>query len=95
MNLFNKIKKEKFDMECPICGNITFNSKDFKYNICKECDWEYDEIEIKDKSICGANPVSFNKYKEIYKEIKTKKPNFSCRNKKDKELIRKMLKKTN
>jgi hypothetical protein len=58
-------------------------------------DWEYDEIEIKDKSICGANPVSFNKYKEIYKEIKTKKPNFSCRNKKDKELIRKMLKKTN
>ena len=35
-------------MKCPVCGNDTFDDKDYKYQICEECFWEYDVLQLKD-----------------------------------------------
>ena len=75
-------------MKCPVCGNDTFNEMDYEYDICPECFWEYDTVQVKDPDYSGgANRHSLNEYKELYKSLRKKNPEFSCRNPADKELM--------
>ena len=79
-------------MKCPICQNETFNEKDYEYDICKECFWEYDILQVKHPNYAGgANNYSLNEYKKLYEELKLRNPNFSCKNHNDRELITKLV----
>lgn len=92
MSWFSKIRKN--DMKCPVCGNFTFNSKDYLYYICKECYWEYDPIQVDDHNYWGgANGASINEYKKVYKKLKSENPKFSCKNENDRNLMFKMTNK--
>ena len=43
-------------MKCSVCKNDTFNEKDYQYEICEECLWEYDIIKVENpNSEGGAN----------------------------------------
>ena len=54
-------------MKCPICQNETFNDKDYEYQICGECFWEYDLLQVENPNLSGgANKQSLNEYKKIY-----------------------------
>lgn len=54
-------------MICPICGRNTFDDNDYLYNICGECFWEYDEVQVADPDFPGgANRLSLNEYKKQY-----------------------------
>lgn len=75
-------------MKCPVCGNDTFAEKDYEYEICEECFWEYDILQVKNPDLSGgANRHSLNEYKKIYYKLKSENPNFSCRNEADKKRI--------
>lgn len=75
-------------MKCPVCGNDTFDETDYEYEICPECYWEYDPIQVEEQDFSGgANCHSLNEYKKMYQRLKDENPNFSCRNKDDMELI--------
>lgn len=90
MSWFSKIRKN--DIKCPVCGNFTFNSKDYLYYICQECYWEYDPIQVDDPNYSGgANYESLNEYKKLYEKLKSKNHKFSCKNEKDRDLMVKML----
>ena len=78
-------------MKCPVCGNETFPRKSFEYEICKECFWEYDPVQVEDPDYSGgANCHSLNDYRKIYEELKSRNPAFSCKNPNDRDLIIKM-----
>ena len=75
-------------MKCPVCGNDTFNNYDYEFQICKQCFWEYDQIQVDNPDYeGGANNHSLNDYKKIYDRLLKENPNFSCQNKEDRELI--------
>jgi len=75
-------------MKCPICQNETLDDKDYEYQICEECFWEYDLLQVKNPNLSGgANKQSLNEYKKIYFRLKQKNPGFSCKNIKDREQI--------
>ena len=75
-------------MICPVCGNDTFDNKDFEYSICGECFWEYDLVQLNDPDFAGgANHHSLNGYRKIYQQLKNANPSFSCKNEADKKLI--------
>ena len=75
-------------MKCPVCGNDTFDDNDYEYEICEECYWEYDKIQVKDPDFAGgANNHSLNDYRKFYLRLKTEKPDFSCKNESDRKLI--------
>lgn len=75
-------------MKCPVCGNETFDDKDYEYDICEECFWEYDLIQVDYPDYSGgANCHSLNEYRKIYQKLKKENPYFSCKNESDKELI--------
>ena len=76
------------DMKCPVCGNLTFNSKDYLYEICEECFWEYDSIQVDAPNYSGgANHKSLNEYKKVYEGLKSENPKFSCKNEDDRHLM--------
>ena len=76
-------------MKCPVCGNDTFDDKNFAYNICPECFWEYDEITLDEPDLTGgANQISFNNYKKMYADLKKENPAFSCRHGEDLKLLK-------
>lgn len=78
-------------MKCPVCGNETFPRKSFEYEICKECFWEYDPVQVEDPDYSGgANCHSLNEYQKIYEDLKSRNPAFSCKNPNDRDLIIKM-----
>lgn len=75
-------------MKCPICQNETFNDKDYEYQICRECFWEYDLLQVENPNLSGgANKQSLNEYKKIYDSLKQNNPDFSCKKLKDREQI--------
>lgn len=75
-------------MKCPVCDNDTLNNKDFEYDICEECFWEYDPLQVEEPDYAGgANVHCLNDYKKIYKKLKKENSKFSCRNEEDRELI--------
>ena len=75
-------------MKCPVCGNDTFDEKDYEYDICPECFWEYDIVQVENPDFRGgANCHSLNEYLKIYKNLKERNPKFSCRNQADMELM--------
>ncbi len=75
-------------MICPICGNDTFDDTDYEFEICDECYWEYDVVQVDDPDFAGgANHHSLNEYKKIYNRLKAENPSFSCRNEADRKLI--------
>ena len=75
-------------MKCPVCDNNTFNDYDYEYNICKECFWEYDPVQVDDPDFSGgANDLSLNEYQKVYKELKRQNSKFSCKNEKDLKLM--------
>lgn len=75
-------------MKCPVCGNNTFSDTDYEYDICDECFWEYDYVQVHNPDYTGgANHHSLNGYRKIYQDLKAQNPNFSCRNDADRQLI--------
>lgn len=75
-------------MKCPVCENDTFDEEDFEYEICPECFWEYDYVQVREPDFeGGANCHSLNGYRELYWTQKKMKPLFSCRNEEDKKLM--------
>lgn len=75
-------------MNCPVCGNDTFDDDKYEYKICSECFWEYDVVQVEQPNLAGgANCHSLNEYKRIYYSLKQRDPSFSCRNESDRELI--------
>lgn len=75
-------------MKCPVCGNDTFDDNDYEYDICEECFWEYDLIQVENPDFPGgANHHSLNEYRNIYQKLKEINPSFSCKKEKDKKLI--------
>ena len=65
------------NMKCPICQNETFDDKDYEYQICEECFWEYDLLQVKNPNLSGgANKQSLNEYKKKYDSLKQNNPNF-------------------
>lgn len=73
-------------MICPGCGNETFDNEDYLYEICPECFWEYDSLQVSEPDRpSGANTVSLNDYRKIYQKLRNENPNFSCRNQDDME----------
>ena len=78
-------------MKCPICNSESFDEKDYEYQICEECFWEYDIVQVEDPNYSGgANCYSLNEYKKIYETQKKKNPTFSCKNTTDRNLIIKL-----
>ncbi|MCQ2535065.1 MAG: glycosyltransferase [Clostridia bacterium] len=78
-------------MLCPVCGNNTFKDNDYEYDICPECFWEYDFIQVDNPDLAGgANKHSLNDYRKIYQKLKADNPNFSCKNDSDRKLIIKL-----
>jgi hypothetical protein len=52
---------------CPVCGKYTFEEYG-DYDICHECGWENDAVQGADFNYRGgANSLSVNDYKIIYK----------------------------
>jgi hypothetical protein len=75
-------------MKCPVCDINTFNDYDYEHNICKECFWEYDPVQVDDPDFyVGANDLSLNEYKKVYNELKRQNSKFSCKNEKDLKLM--------
>lgn len=75
-------------MKCPVCGNNTLNSYDPEWQICKECYWEYDPLQIDNPDYAGgANDLSINQYKMVYERLKRENSRFSCKNPKDLEVM--------
>lgn len=75
-------------MKCPVCGNNTFDDKDYEWEICSECFWEYDLIQVKDPTLSGgANRHSLYDYRKMYFRLKKENPRFSCKNKSYRELM--------
>ncbi|MDO5155565.1 MAG: CPCC family cysteine-rich protein [Eubacteriales bacterium] len=73
-------------MKCPVCDNNTFDDADFEYNICPECFWEWDMIQVEEPDYAGgANRHCLRDYRKKYWEFKNENPNFSCKNEEDKE----------
>ncbi len=78
-------------MKCPICQNETFDEKDYEYQICEECFWEYDLLQVEKPNLSGgANKQSLNEYKKMYYCLKQKNPDFSCKNTNDREQLLKI-----
>ena len=76
------------DMKCPVCGNNTFSDTDYEYDICKECFWEYDLVQVDNPNLPGgANNHSLNEYRKIYQGLLENNPHFSCKNEADRKLI--------
>ncbi len=78
-------------MKCPVCGNDTFDDNDYEFDICEECFWEYDPLQVDDPDCAGgANKHSLNDYRKIYEKLKADNPAFSCRNEADRDFIVKL-----
>ena len=57
---------------CPSCGKDVFTEKGM-YEICIICGWEDDPIQSKRSDyVGGANKLSLNQYKEVYKKYHEK-----------------------
>ena len=75
-------------MKCPVCGNNTFTDTDYEHEICEECFWEYDLIQVENPDYAGgANRHSLIEYKALYQGLKEKNPGFSCTNDSDRNLM--------
>lgn len=75
-------------MQCPVCGNDTFDEEDFEYEICPECFWEYDVVQVKYPEFTGgANHHCLLDYKKFFIKQKEIKEQFSCRNEEDKQVM--------
>ncbi|UEL49765.1 hydrolase [Terrisporobacter hibernicus] len=57
---------------CPCCGNLSLDEKPpGTFEICKICGWEDDEVQYNEPDYeGGANEISLNKARELYKENK-------------------------
>lgn len=64
-------------MKCPVCGNDTFDDKDYEFDICPECFWEYDILQVDELDYKGgANCQSLNEYKKIYWKLNKHRNDF-------------------
>ena len=78
-------------MKCPVCGNETFPRKNYEFYICEECFWEYDPVQVENPHFSGgANCHSLIEYRKIYEDLKSRNPDFSCKNPNDRDLIIKL-----
>ena len=78
-------------MKCPVCGNETFPRKNYEFDICEECFWEYDPVQVENPDYSGgANCHSLNEYRKIYEDLKNRNPDFSCKKPNDRDLIIKL-----
>lgn len=76
------------EKKCPVCENNTFNENDYEYDICIECFWEYDPVQIDDPDFFGgANTLSLNEYKKKYEDLRRQNGSFSCKNEADLKLM--------
>ncbi|XAM50337.1 hypothetical protein TVTCOM_04380 [Terrisporobacter vanillatitrophus] len=57
---------------CSCCGNLSLDEKPpGTFEICKICGWEDDEVQYNEPDYeGGANEISLNKARELYKENK-------------------------
>ena len=75
-------------MKCPVCNNNTFDDTNYEWDICKECFFEWDPLQVKDSDYWGgANYLSLNDYKKLYFRLKKENPVFSCKNNDDMKKI--------
>lgn len=78
-------------MKCPVCNNETLIDNAYEWDICEECFWEYDPLQVSNPDYRGgANHHSLNEYKKIYNKLKKENPDFSCKNPNDRDLIIKL-----
>lgn len=76
---FMKAKKERkaIDMDdvlCPICGE--YKMKHFG-NVCPVCGWEHTPTAFIDPDFLGgANQLTANDYKKLFKEIRKDNPEY-------------------
>jgi len=61
------------EMMCPICNKTNFQEE---YETCKFCGWINDYLLFDNPSHMPKNKLSLDDYKEVYKDFKTKKPDF-------------------
>lgn len=56
------------DVLCPICGKYIF---EFDFDICEVCKWENDPLQNENHDYAGgANKMSVNEAREVYKQAK-------------------------
>lgn len=68
-------------MKCPVCRNNTFSECNCEDNICKECFWQYNMVQVNAPDFSGGpNRHSLNEYRKMYWTVKRRNPKFSCRN---------------
>lgn len=61
---------------CPVCGKYEFADKN-SFDICPFCGWEDDEVQEDDPDYWGgANDLSLNDCRKIYKEKIKENPNY-------------------
>lgn len=87
----NNITKDNYKSmkKCPVCKNDIFDD----YDICRECFWEYDPIQVENPNYFGgANHLSLNEYKKLYEQLKKQYWDFSCKDEFYKDLILKLEK---
>ncbi|MBW4608191.1 MAG: hypothetical protein KME22_13460 [Hassallia sp. WJT32-NPBG1] len=65
-------------MECPCCGNLTFENESVgTFEICPVCFWEDDNIQFEDPDYTGgANKVSLNQARRNYLEFGASASNY-------------------
>lgn len=72
-----KVEKSAIDMDdvlCPICEE--HQMKHFG-NVCPVCGWEHTPTAFIDPDFLGgANPLTANDHKELFKEIRKNNPNY-------------------
>lgn len=75
-------------MKCPVCGNNTLSQCGYGWEICDDCYWQYDDLQVENPdSTDGPNALSMNEYKKLYKRLKMLNPEFTCRKDEDMRLI--------
>ena len=62
------IKKKLYEKHlCPVCGEFEFECR-LSHEICEVCGWQDDVLDENDSdAITGANQVSINEAREIYR----------------------------
>ena len=54
-------------VKCPVCGKHMFEEKD-DLRVCPVCGWENDGFQISHPDKTGANHVSLNEARQLYKQ---------------------------
>jgi uncharacterized Zn finger protein (UPF0148 family) len=69
--MINEIKIKKYgDRPCPICNTPMFEKREDSYAICPICNWEDDGLQIAYPNMSGANHMTLNEARKVWKEGK-------------------------